>query len=381
MNPLPSVSELMVGIHAPYQETSPYLQTSNYSKSAIMYPRWPRSREILYPDINRAKVPSEPTLPQNTVHGKSVDNYDSSSSDSQNSISSPYTPREHRYNLVTEVVSLSPGDTQKNTSPSMAATDAKEPQMFFKSHNFPENLDRSIYGPPAFSVGQPDLRSASPIKAAPISRNESDSLYGPDSGRCLALNSRSEPHIDPLQRASFSHYPGLRNSYHSRVYPCLVPSVIWAPSGESYGAVLNTANNSHAILPSQFGPAPPMQYGYTGRQHDGQYYTGLVPVGMNLQPLAMDLLPRVNIETSHKHLEANHTTAEPNKRRTIRRRTRTGCLTCRKRRIKCDERKPHCFNCERSRKVCLGYERLQGGSQTVEDSEHAQQDLKDSDEK
>lgn len=47
-----------------------------------------------------------------------------------------------------------------------------------------------------------------------------------------------------------------------------------------------------------------------------------------------------------------------NKRRIIKRRTRTGCLTCRKRRIKCDERKPGCFNCERSKKVCLGYENL-----------------------
>lgn len=47
-----------------------------------------------------------------------------------------------------------------------------------------------------------------------------------------------------------------------------------------------------------------------------------------------------------------------NKRRIIKRRTRTGCLTCRKRRIKCDERKPYCFNCERSKKVCLGYENL-----------------------
>lgn len=49
-----------------------------------------------------------------------------------------------------------------------------------------------------------------------------------------------------------------------------------------------------------------------------------------------------------------------NKRRVIKRRTRTGCLTCRKRRIKCDERKPHCSNCERSKKLCLGYELLPG---------------------
>ncbi|CCH42806.1 Mediator of RNA polymerase II transcription subunit 23 [Wickerhamomyces ciferrii] len=39
----------------------------------------------------------------------------------------------------------------------------------------------------------------------------------------------------------------------------------------------------------------------------------------------------------------------------IRKRTRTGCLTCRKRRIKCDERKPSCLNCEKSKKCCAGY--------------------------
>lgn len=39
----------------------------------------------------------------------------------------------------------------------------------------------------------------------------------------------------------------------------------------------------------------------------------------------------------------------------IRKRTRTGCLTCRKRRIKCDERKPFCNNCEKSKKCCAGY--------------------------
>lgn len=46
----------------------------------------------------------------------------------------------------------------------------------------------------------------------------------------------------------------------------------------------------------------------------------------------------------------------PEKRKVIKRRTRTGCLTCRKRRIKCDERKPKCHNCERLKKVCMGYE-------------------------
>lgn len=37
-------------------------------------------------------------------------------------------------------------------------------------------------------------------------------------------------------------------------------------------------------------------------------------------------------------------------------RRRTGCLTCRRRRKKCDERKPICLNCERNRICCEGYQ-------------------------
>ncbi|KAI1504512.1 hypothetical protein F5X99DRAFT_17302 [Biscogniauxia marginata] len=40
----------------------------------------------------------------------------------------------------------------------------------------------------------------------------------------------------------------------------------------------------------------------------------------------------------------------------IKRRTKTGCLTCRKRRIKCDEQHPVCKNCLKSKRECLGYD-------------------------
>ncbi|KAK5651568.1 hypothetical protein OQA88_11933 [Cercophora sp. LCS_1] len=40
---------------------------------------------------------------------------------------------------------------------------------------------------------------------------------------------------------------------------------------------------------------------------------------------------------------------------TVRKRTKTGCLTCRKRRIKCDEGKPTCNNCIKSKRQCEGY--------------------------
>ncbi|KAJ5238538.1 hypothetical protein N7468_003157 [Penicillium chermesinum] len=38
------------------------------------------------------------------------------------------------------------------------------------------------------------------------------------------------------------------------------------------------------------------------------------------------------------------------------RRTKTGCLTCRTRRVKCDERKPACNRCETANLECAGYE-------------------------
>ncbi|KAH8685795.1 fungal-specific transcription factor domain-containing protein [Tricladium varicosporioides] len=48
----------------------------------------------------------------------------------------------------------------------------------------------------------------------------------------------------------------------------------------------------------------------------------------------------------------------PRKQRTTRiERVRTGCLTCRKRRKKCDELKPFCKNCHKANKVCRGYEK------------------------
>lgn len=39
----------------------------------------------------------------------------------------------------------------------------------------------------------------------------------------------------------------------------------------------------------------------------------------------------------------------------IKRRTRTGCLTCRARRVKCDERKPACNRCAIANVECAGY--------------------------
>jgi hypothetical protein len=39
----------------------------------------------------------------------------------------------------------------------------------------------------------------------------------------------------------------------------------------------------------------------------------------------------------------------------VRKRTKTGCLTCRKRRLKCGEERPTCTNCVKSKRQCEGY--------------------------
>lgn len=51
-----------------------------------------------------------------------------------------------------------------------------------------------------------------------------------------------------------------------------------------------------------------------------------------------------------------HDPSQPsNKKPQVKKRTKTGCLTCRRRRIKCDEGKPRCNNCIKSKRLCDGY--------------------------
>ncbi|KAG8672424.1 hypothetical protein FPOAC2_05811 [Fusarium poae] len=46
---------------------------------------------------------------------------------------------------------------------------------------------------------------------------------------------------------------------------------------------------------------------------------------------------------------------KPKISRTSTSKVRTGCITCKKRHVKCDEAKPHCGNCTRNRRKCEGY--------------------------
>ncbi|KAK4237832.1 hypothetical protein C8A03DRAFT_15666 [Achaetomium macrosporum] len=46
---------------------------------------------------------------------------------------------------------------------------------------------------------------------------------------------------------------------------------------------------------------------------------------------------------------------KPKRLRTSRPKVKTGCNNCKQRRIKCDEKRPACANCTRSKKICSGY--------------------------
>ncbi|RDW66275.1 hypothetical protein BP6252_09910 [Coleophoma cylindrospora] len=110
-------------------------------------------------------------------------------------------------------------------------------------------------------------------------------------------------------------------------------------------------------------PPPVAQMGggpyYQGGQlpHPGHVYPNVTsdPNGQNMRYALPVTESRVMSGGRHK--------------KEIKRRTKTGCLTCRKRRIKCDEGHPACRNCQKSKRECLGYDPIfknNPGPQTIQ---------------
>ncbi|KAF1982629.1 hypothetical protein K402DRAFT_424384 [Aulographum hederae CBS 113979] len=63
----------------------------------------------------------------------------------------------------------------------------------------------------------------------------------------------------------------------------------------------------------------------------------------------------VNVNVSVAQSAGGSAIAQAQHAARIRKRTKTGCLTCRKRRIKCGEERPTCTNCIKSKRHCEGY--------------------------
>ncbi|KAK1574517.1 uncharacterized protein LY79DRAFT_593220 [Colletotrichum navitas] len=100
-------------------------------------------------------------------------------------------------------------------------------------------------------------------------------------------------------------------------------------------------------------PAPqtmPMQMQMAPNQ-GMQYY---LPPGVQGNPYMTQDLNHLRYQIPHHDPRLMRGPGGPKKE--IKRRTKTGCLTCRKRRIKCDEAHPTCNNCKKSKRECLGYD-------------------------
>ncbi|KAJ6017395.1 transcriptional regulator family: Fungal Specific TF [Penicillium sp. IBT 35674x] len=90
-------------------------------------------------------------------------------------------------------------------------------------------------------------------------------------------------------------------------------------------------------------PMPPMS-------SMGQYMTGY-PSNVSQQGMNPNMQMRYPLAG-----DSNNSLSGGRHKKEVKRRTKTGCLTCRKRRIKCDEGHPVCRNCVKSKRECLGYD-------------------------
>ncbi|KAH8808317.1 hypothetical protein F5884DRAFT_364817 [Xylogone sp. PMI_703] len=198
-------------------------------------------------------------------------------------------------------------------------------------------------------------------------------------------SNRNSPHLNHLQNGSAPNSPSMSTSQQqggqSR-QPVSYPSPTSYPSPSLQNAQYNypppnnqqvsepyraspTGSNGSMSLPSMRS-LDPLQQQQQAQQHHmgsplpppvaqmgGPYYT---PQG---QPIPY---PSVTSDPTGQMRYALPVTADSRvmsggrHKKEIKRRTKTGCLTCRKRRIKCDEQHPACRNCQKSKRECLGYD-------------------------
>ncbi|KAI5276387.1 hypothetical protein E4T47_00739 [Aureobasidium subglaciale] len=160
--------------------------------------------------------------------------------------------------------------------------------------------------------------------------------------------------------------------------PVPIPATVPAPNGHSaqhhqppppqqhpQPAPAHSTNGTSVQYPPQVHAAPSQNYGV--QQGPPSMHPNGGPV--NGYP------PHMGYQMPHGAQHVNNTTSGNHQlpggrhKKEIKRRTKTGCLTCRKRRIKCDEGHPACRNCQKSKRECLGYDPIfksQTSPQTIQ---------------
>lgn len=158
---------------------------------------------------------------------------------------------------------------------------------------------------------------------------------------------RAPPPALPSMRTFDPPQPQQQPQQHppQQVAPLHTSYTMGAPMGQPIGAPMAAPMVLGA--PPQLGPGPGPGPGPSGMT----FYNTTIPaspygIPIDANGMRYALLPDVD----PRIILANRQKKE------IKRRTKTGCLTCRKRRIKCDEGHPTCNNCRKSKRDCLGYD-------------------------
>ncbi|KAF3077883.1 hypothetical protein TWF569_011742 [Orbilia oligospora] len=182
---------------------------------------------------------------------------------------------------------------------------------------------------PTFSYAQPPLQNRQNITSYP----------SPGSYPSPSMSSYSYPQQPGSARDSPTYsaasLPGVGSSNFS------LPPIRLAPPPTSSPVPQTLQVGSPLPAPS---PSLPGMQGYYPMP-GGPPHLANSPHQPNLRyPLPSVMQPSERIMSGGRH------------KKEIKRRTKTGCLTCRKRRIKCDEAHPTCKNCAKSKRECLGYD-------------------------
>ncbi|KAK8079002.1 hypothetical protein PG994_002809 [Apiospora phragmitis] len=190
-------------------------------------------------------------------------------------------------------------------------------------------------GPPRQSISYPAPTYAPPMHYAyPTSAGSSADVYrGSPTAASHVMSLPSMRTIDPLQHQQQQQQQQQQQHHqhqHQQQQIAMAAPMGQMPQGMSYY------------------PPPPLQLpgSFTAFPADGLPRYAIPPSDPRTV-LASGRHKKVPIEPFNHQ---NKTAQE------IKRRTKTGCLTCRKRRIKCDEQHPVCKNCQKSKRDCMGYD-------------------------
>ncbi|KAJ5899058.1 hypothetical protein N7495_003802, partial [Penicillium taxi] len=153
----------------------------------------------------------------------------------------------------------------------------------------------------------------------------------------------------PSQQQEAHQPPGpSQHQFQAQPQPSYQPNLDIYHNQGGFAAV-NTTPGSGQGQPGQI-PQAPIGSPMPPSTPIGQYMTGYSSNGSQQSMNS-------NAQMRYPH------PGDPNKmlsggrhKKEVKRRTKTGCLTCRKRRIKCDEGHPVCRNCVKSKRDCMGYD-------------------------